>query len=177
IIHVGIPATGTNIIIPIAGAVVVAIIAIFGNDAVGATNVAMRIESMILIIFYALSAVIGPFVGQNIGAGKHDRIEKSLQQSALFSLIFGIVLALAMAVFAPAITGLFDKGNDIQRIANSYLYILPISYGAYGFTMSSNYNSRTRVAEILVNSDQVHIIRRREDYDDLIRGESLVEVT
>lgn len=51
-----------------------------------------------------------------------------------------------------------------------------MSSGAYGFTMSSNYNSRPRVAEVLVNKGQMHIIRRREDYDDLIRGEVLVEV-
>ena len=51
-----------------------------------------------------------------------------------------------------------------------------MSSGAYGFTMSSNYNSRTRVAEVLVNGDQVHVIRRREDYDDLIRGETVVDI-
>jgi len=51
-----------------------------------------------------------------------------------------------------------------------------MSSGAYGFTMSSNYNSRTRVAEVLISGDQIHLIRSREDYDDLIRGESLVEI-
>ncbi len=51
-----------------------------------------------------------------------------------------------------------------------------MSCGAYGFTMSSNYNSRPRVAEVLVNGDQVHIIRKREDYDDMITSELLVEV-
>ncbi|HEB68939.1 MAG TPA: diaminopimelate decarboxylase [Desulfobulbus sp.] len=51
-----------------------------------------------------------------------------------------------------------------------------MSCGAYGFTMSSNYNSRTRVAEVLISDDQIYQIRRREDYDDLIRGEILVEV-
>jgi len=50
-----------------------------------------------------------------------------------------------------------------------------MSAGAYGFTMASNYNSRPRPAEVLVNGSEVHIIRRREDYDDLIRGEALLK--
>ena len=48
-----------------------------------------------------------------------------------------------------------------------------MSAGAYGFSMSSNYNSRPRVAEVLVDKDRFYIIRQREDYDDLIRGEMI----
>ena len=48
--------------------------------------------------------------------------------------------------------------------------------GAYGFTMSSNYNSRTRPAEVMVIKNKVHVIRRQETYEDLIRGESIPEV-
>ncbi len=48
------------------------------------------------------------------------------------------------------------------------------SSGAYGFTMSSNYNSRGRAAEIMVDGDKIHEIRKRETFDDLIRGESLL---
>ncbi|HEY4619617.1 MAG TPA: diaminopimelate decarboxylase [Nitrospirota bacterium] len=46
-----------------------------------------------------------------------------------------------------------------------------MSAGAYGFTMSSNYNSRPRVAEVMVDGDTYTIIRKRETYEDLIRGE------
>ena len=46
-----------------------------------------------------------------------------------------------------------------------------MSSGAYGFSMSSNYNSRPRVAEVMVKGDRYYIIRARETYDDLVRGE------
>ncbi|MEK6583577.1 MAG: diaminopimelate decarboxylase [Nitrospirota bacterium] len=46
-----------------------------------------------------------------------------------------------------------------------------MSAGAYGFTMSSNYNSRPRVAEVMVEGDTYTVIRKRESYEDLIRGE------
>jgi diaminopimelate decarboxylase len=47
------------------------------------------------------------------------------------------------------------------------------SAGAYGFSMSSNYNSRPRAAEILVDGDEPYEIRGREKLEDLINGESL----
>jgi diaminopimelate decarboxylase len=47
--------------------------------------------------------------------------------------------------------------------------------GAYGFTMSSNYNTRGRAAELLVDGDKVHLIRRRETADELFALESLVK--
>ena len=46
--------------------------------------------------------------------------------------------------------------------------------GAYGFAMSSNYNSRLRAAEVLVDGDQVHLVRQREQWQDLWRGEQLL---
>jgi len=50
-----------------------------------------------------------------------------------------------------------------------------MSAGAYGFVMSSNYNSRPRIPEILVKGGDVHVIRTREDYADLVRGEVIPE--
>jgi diaminopimelate decarboxylase len=53
--------------------------------------------------------------------------------------------------------------------------IAVMSAGAYGFSMSTNYNSRPRVAEILVRDEQIFVIRKREVYEDLIRGEEIPE--
>ena len=48
-----------------------------------------------------------------------------------------------------------------------------MSAGAYGFVMASNYNSRPRVPEVLIKDNEVHVIRARESYDDLVRGETI----
>jgi len=50
-----------------------------------------------------------------------------------------------------------------------------MSAGAYGFSMSSNYNSRPRIAEVLGKGDAYHVIRTRESYEDLVRGETIPE--
>ena len=64
------------------------------------------------------------------------------------------------------------KDREIPRVQAGDLLAV-MSAGAYGFTMSSNYNSRPRVSEVMVRQDQFHVVRRRESYKDLIAGESI----
>lgn len=138
ILHVGLPATGTNIIIPLAGLVVISIIAGYGNNAVAATGVATSLESVLMIVFYALSAIIGPFVGQNLGARKYDRIVHAIKITSVFCLVWGLVLAALVAVFSPYIAALFSTEEEIISLIVSYLLIVPVSYGAYGIVMTVN---------------------------------------
>lgn len=62
------------------------------------------------------------------------------------------------------------KDRQLMKVEGGELLAV-MSAGAYGFTMSSNYNSRPRVPEVLVDKDRFFIIRQREEYDDLIKGE------
>ena len=48
-----------------------------------------------------------------------------------------------------------------------------MSAGAYGFTMSSNYNTRPRAAEVMVRGGEYAVVRRREELEDLVRGETI----
>jgi diaminopimelate decarboxylase len=50
------------------------------------------------------------------------------------------------------------------------------SAGAYGFSMSSNYNSRPRAAEVLVDADRAHLVRRRETIDSLFKNELIPDL-
>jgi diaminopimelate decarboxylase len=61
------------------------------------------------------------------------------------------------------------KNRELSRLSQGD-FIAVMSAGAYGFTMSSNYNSRPRVAEVLVKGNEFFIIREREKYNDLTRG-------
>lgn len=64
------------------------------------------------------------------------------------------------------------KDRELALQQNDYLAVR--SAGAYGFSMSSNYNSRPRAAEIMVDGDHVHIIRQRESVQQLYNGESIL---
>lgn len=52
-------------------------------------------------------------------------------------------------------------------------YLSVLSAGAYGFVMSSNYNSRPRAAEVMVKGDRFEVIKERETFNDLVRGEKI----
>lgn len=69
----------------------------------------------------------------------------------------------------------FAKDRGLPRLVAEDLVILR-SAGAYGMVMASNYNSRPRPAEVLVDGDRFHIVRARETLDDLVRGEVIPEV-
>lgn len=61
------------------------------------------------------------------------------------------------------------KERDLNNLSQGEK-IAVMSCGAYGFTMSSNYNSRPRVAEVMVKGNKFYIVRERETYRDLVRG-------
>ncbi len=64
------------------------------------------------------------------------------------------------------------KGRVIPRLERGDILAV-MSAGAYGFSMSSNYNSRPRAAEVLVKDDKFYVIRSRETLQDLMKGESV----
>lgn len=64
------------------------------------------------------------------------------------------------------------KDRNIASVAPGELLAV-MSAGAYGFTMASNYNARPRPAEVLVKGNRHFVIRARETYEDLIRGEDI----
>ncbi|HIJ79781.1 MAG TPA: diaminopimelate decarboxylase [Deltaproteobacteria bacterium] len=81
-------------------------------------------------------------------------------------------------VVADVVGPICETGDFLARekqvpaaVSDDLLAVM--SAGAYGFSMSSNYNSRPRVAEVLVKHDQFHVIRAREEYETLIQGEMI----
>jgi len=138
ILHVGLPAAGTNAIVPVGLAVITAMIARFGPEAVAGFGVASRIESLVLVIYYALSSIIGPFVGQNLSAGKEDRIQRSLRLCGGFCISSGLVIAVILALLSGFLPSLFSSSENVIGVTRLFLWIAPISYGAYGIVMVVN---------------------------------------
>ena len=138
VLHVGIPAAATNAIIPIATGVITAMLARYGPEAVAGFGVASRVESLTLVLFYALSAVIGPFVGQNIAAGRADRIFEALRLCTLFCVGTGLAIAVLLAMSGAWLPTLFSDNPQVTEVSTLFLMIAPISYGAYGMVMIMN---------------------------------------
>ena len=138
LMRIGIPAMMTNAIIPVANGIVMAMVATYGVTAVAGFGIAMRIEPLALIPFYALSAVSSPFFGQNIAAEKYDRLVEARRVISRFCLRFGLLLAVALCLVAEPLSALFTQSMAIREVAVDYIWLVSLSYGAYGLVMSVN---------------------------------------
>jgi diaminopimelate decarboxylase len=113
-----------------------------------------------------------------VDAGMNDLIRPSLYGS--YHRIQSVVKSEKEDFVADVVgpiceTGDFlSKGKAIPMFERGDLLAV-MSAGAYGFSMSSNYNSRPRVSEVLVNDDKFYVIRERETYDDLVMKEKVPE--
>ena len=143
ILQIGLPAAATSMITPISIGLITSAIAFYGAEAVAAFGIASRIESLSLIVIVALSASLGPFVGQNWGAKKYHRVHRALNLSYLFCLGWGIMMAAILAPSASWLASLFNSNPEVIQIATNYLWFVPISYAAAGmiFMASSTFNA------------------------------------
>ena len=108
---------------------ITSIVASYGAVAVAAFGVGGRIEAVSLIVVYALSATLPMFIGQNLGAGKKERISEAIRLSFTFVFILQLGIYLLLLVASPLISKSFSDEIEVQNIINSFLLLVPISYG------------------------------------------------
>ncbi|MDZ4164357.1 MAG: diaminopimelate decarboxylase [Smithellaceae bacterium] len=111
-----------------------------------------------------------------VDAGMNDLIRPSLYSA--YQFIQPVIRRAGEEIVADIVGPICEsgdflaKGRRIPRLERGELAAV-MSAGAYGFAMASNYNSRPRVPEVLVSGDKYFVIRKREQYEDLIRGEEI----
>ncbi len=111
-----------------------------------------------------------------VDAGMNDLARPSLYKA--FHAIEPVVKSENESIKADIVGPICESGDFlaadrvIPNVKREDLLAV-MSSGAYGFTMSSNYCSRLRVAEVMVNGDEFHVVRARQNYEDLIKGESI----
>ncbi|AEI92163.1 putative MatE efflux family protein [Roseobacter litoralis Och 149] len=138
ILKVGLPAAMSNAINPAGMALVTAAVATVGDDAVAGFGAAGRVQSILLVPLMALSAGIGPVVGQNWGAKETERAQSATVWAFGFSLAYGAAIALVLAPFATPIAGLLAASESDQEYAASYLRIVGFTLFGYGMVVIVN---------------------------------------
>lgn len=137
-LKIGIPASGANMMTPIAAGIMTAIVASYGETAVAAFGVGSRLESIACMVILALSSTLPPFVSQNLGAGKLDRIEDACRQSVRFVLGWQMLIYIVMALGASLIAWVFTRDNEVAEIIRLYIWIMPLGYGMQGVIILCN---------------------------------------
>lgn len=135
VLYIGLPTAGTRIIVPLAIGIITRIVSTYGKEAVAAYGVSSRIEFFALTVIVALSSVLAPFVGQNWGAGKQDRVEKAVTYSERFSMVWGFAVFIVLTTLARPIAGIFNSNPAVITAIVLYLRVVSIGYGLQGVIM------------------------------------------
>jgi putative MATE family efflux protein len=115
--------------------VIMRIVALYGSGAVAAYTIALRVLEFIWLPAWGLGNAAGTLVGQNLGAGKDRRAEKSAWRAAKYNTIFMTTVGAVLMLFAPGIADFFSNDPDVIRLGTNCLRILGVGFPIYGVGM------------------------------------------
>jgi Na+-driven multidrug efflux pump len=125
----GIPGVMSMILMPVSATIITRIVSGFGNEAVAGSGAAGRLEMFAFVIPMALGISLTPFVSQNFGAGRLDRICEARAASTRFALIYGGVVAAAFIVCAPWLAAVFTDDAKVAETMIAHIRIISLGYG------------------------------------------------
>jgi putative MATE family efflux protein len=135
LMFIGIPSAATKMIMPLGAGFITSILATYGKEAVAGYGIAIKVEGLSIVVLLAISSVISPFVGQNLGAGKFGRVEQSIKFSIQLSAIVSAITFIVLFLFGDALSALFVNENTnaaetakVIQTSAMYLKIVPLSY-------------------------------------------------
>ena len=138
ILKIGLPAAGANMLTPIAGGVMTAIIAGYGSEAVAAWGVGNRLESIASIVVLALSMSLPPFVSQNYGAGKFERVNEAYSVTLKFVMVWQLFIFAVMWLVSDYLAMAFTDEPEVAGLIALFLMIVPLGYGLQGVIILTN---------------------------------------
>ena len=138
ILKIGLPAAGANMLTPIATGVVTSIVATYGATAVAAWGVGGRLESIASIVVLSLSMSLPPFISQNFGANKLERVLQAFTLCIKFVLAWQLLIYLLVALGAGLIASIFTDDPEVAAIIQLFLVIVPLGYGLQGVIILTN---------------------------------------
>ncbi|MEM9286468.1 MAG: MATE family efflux transporter [Pseudomonadota bacterium] len=130
VLRYGAPAFLAQLVSPIGSAVATRLLADAGPSLVAGFAVGARIEALALIPFFALQTGITPFIGQNVGAGKDQRLKKAERNVWGFSLLWGALGGLVLWSFGEDLGSIFT--GDPAIAASTDAYLEAVAMGLWG---------------------------------------------
>lgn len=127
-LRLGIPVALQNSLIAFSLIVLQAIVNGYGATFTTAFTVISRIETLVQQPFMSLGAAVSTYTGQNLGAGKTDRVVKGFNSSNVMNVIFSAVVLVLFWIFTSPIVSIFGKDAEVLRIASDGLRITSCFY-------------------------------------------------
>jgi Na+-driven multidrug efflux pump len=155
ILHIGVPASLTNILMPLSGGVVVRLIADagrrsvafygaaamseYGAGAVAGHGAATRVERFTYMVPMAMGSILVPFIGQNWGAGKADRARRAWVLTNVFGIAYGLVCFLVSLPLAAPVARLFSDKAEVIHPLVWYLWLVLAGSGMQHVSVHSGF--------------------------------------
>jgi putative MATE family efflux protein len=125
---VAFPAVLTQVATPVGNAFVTAAIAPFGDSAVAGWAVVVRVIPVAFVALFALSGSVGPILGQNLGAGRLDRLRSTLRDSLKVVLVYVLVVWLLLALGRGLIADAFGAQGEARQIIEFFCLFVAGSF-------------------------------------------------
>ncbi len=130
--RLGVPVALQNSMIAISCMVLQGVVNSFGDTVMAAYTITNRIEQIVQQPYGSLGAALTTYSGQNIGAGKTERVKKGFCQATLMALIFSVALLPVVYLFGHQIVGIFVKEQEVIDIGYRALRITSLCYFGLG---------------------------------------------
>lgn len=114
VVNIAWPAILTQLATPIGQAYVTRSMAEYGEDAVAGMAIAARLTPVAFGVIFALSGAVGPIMGQNFGAGQHDRVRRTFWEAILFTALAVLLATALLFLFRAPIADMFSA-TGLQR--------------------------------------------------------------
>jgi putative MATE family efflux protein len=124
-----IPSILSLILMPVSAGVITKLLSRFGDATIAAVGAAGRIEMFAFVVPMALGISLTPFVSQNFGANRPDRVHRAHVFSTWFALGYGALTAVVFFVAAPFMARLFSTDQHVVDTLVSYIRIISFGYG------------------------------------------------
>ncbi len=111
------------------------IVASYGTTAVAAWGLGIRLEFFSIVIVLAMTMSIPPIVGKLYGAGRFAEINQVIRLSAMFILVWQVVMYVLWLILGPYTSPLMTTDSTVIQLLNQYILFVPASYGALGVCM------------------------------------------
>jgi putative MATE family efflux protein len=129
---IGIPSGCQYSLIFLSGSVLQRVINGFGESIIGAFTATSRIEMLVEQPFYSLGSAIVTYTGQNIGAGRLDRVRQGMRSAVWMSAFYSVFLLAVFWITGNAVMSVFVKDHDIVSFATRGIRITSILFMAMG---------------------------------------------
>lgn len=123
-LRIGLPTGFQHTFVALGMMALIKIVNNFGTDTIAAYSVAGRIDSIAMQPAMVFSQALAAFVGQNIGAGKQERVRRGMRVTLYMSSVVSIVLSILIITFRHGLIGLFNQDSEVLRIGGEYLMIV-----------------------------------------------------